>query len=64
MFDLINSDETWAADYPIYKMISRDGKELVSFTHHIDYHDRQIYKRIDGRGRGTKKMISSIKSNF
>jgi len=64
MFNLLNSDETWKSEYPIYKMISRDGKELVAFNHHVDYHDRKLYKRLDNKGRGTKKMISSIKTNF
>jgi hypothetical protein len=64
LFDLINSDSKWAADYPIYRMIAKDGKELVSFTHHLDYADRALYERLDGKGRGTKKMISSIKTDF
>ena len=64
MFDLDNSDEFWSGDYPIYKMISRDGKELVSFNHHIDYDDLAIFKRLDNRGIGTKKMVSSIDTKF
>merc|ERR1712119_172861 len=64
MFDVENSQEFWSGDYPVYKMISREGKELVSFNHHIDYDDMTVYKRIDNLGFGTKKMVSSIDTKF
>ena len=64
MFDIDNADETWSADYPVYRMIARDGKELVSFSHHIDYNDQAVFARIDNRGVGGRKMVSSINTNF
>jgi len=64
MFDIDNADETWSADYPIYRMIARDGKELVNFSHHIDYDDQAVYVRNDNRGIGGRKMVSSVNTNF